>query len=169
MKKLSLFIIILIIFSSCIVSDKSYKELVTQNKKLQSNIDYLEEKDFIFKKNQECFNHKKSIQNNLKNNSLQSIENIFYSPKVNSCLWVRIVYVQNKDEQVVIKRRELFDVLYYMEAQTPVKICNEGFGGIPLSLNEKYYVNKYPCSEFYEFIEEYKLFDSKNGDMKNNT
>ena len=51
-------------------------------------------KDELFKNNQECYKYKKDIEERVKSENEQGereiIESIFYSPKVNSCLYVKV-------------------------------------------------------------------------------
>ncbi len=102
------------------------------------------QQEFAFKKNQEClkFKDKLEIKLNSKDSPFgeTSLEQIFYSPKVNSCL-----YVEYGDQGASWNRR-LLDITNDGPSSNPLDVC----------LDAK---TPYDCDEFDKKLEDYKTFE----------
>ena len=86
MKKIIILLVLLIILSGC------GQEKIKQSSGSTVIIDKTISKDFIFKKNQECLKYKDGLEKKLNSKESPfgktSLEQIFYSPKINSCLYI---------------------------------------------------------------------------------
>ena len=102
----------------------------------------LEEKEFLFEKNQECLKHKEQISKKLQEKDSPfgetSLEQIFYSPKQNSCL-----YVEYSDSGGGYYNRRLFDILDDGYSSNPIDACLAARA-------------EWECEKFDETIKEYK-------------
>ncbi len=105
--------------------------------------DEISQKEFIFKKNQDCLKYKDEIEAKLKSKDSPfgetSLEQIFYSPKANSCLYVEY---SNLDESY---NRRLFDIRDDGPSSHPLEAC------LLVKL-------AYDCDELDKKLEEYKSF-----------
>lgn len=101
-----------------------------------------------FAQNQTCLKYKTNLENKLaqKKPYASSLEQIFYSPKQNSCLYVRYEDLANDTENLTrYYIRSLYDVLDDGPSSTPLEQC---------IATEKLGENK--CAVFDEKLIEYK-------------
>ena len=140
-------LISILLFLSISLSGCSYqKDDLDVSRETEDN-NQIEEKqeEFIFQKNQDCLKYKDGLAKKLqeKNSSFGelSLEQIFYSPKINSCL-----YVEYGSKEVLYNKR-LLDVLNDGPSSTPLEGCFD----IYKNRTEQ-------CEEFDKKVAEYKKY-----------
>jgi hypothetical protein len=130
MKKIIL-ILFVIFLAGCSSSTKVKEQVVKNNNN----------EEYIFNKNIECLKFKDEISKKLQEKKSPfgdtSLEQIFYSPKINSCL-----YVEYSSMGEYYNKR-LLDILDDGDSSNPLEAC------LDVSFKEK-------CKEFEEKILEYK-------------
>ncbi len=139
MKKILIMAIITIILTGCGPSPARQGQ-----GKDSSQPSKLDQQEFTFKKNQECLEFKNEIEKKLNGKKSPfgetSLEQIFYSPKVNSCL-----YIEYGDQGRYWNRR-LLDIRNDGPSSNPLEAC--------LTVE-----NYNDCNEFDKKLEEYKIFE----------
>jgi hypothetical protein len=134
-------LVFVIIALSVIVIIQSKTEAIKNN-------DNFDRQNFIFSKNQECLKHKEYLEKKLQNKQSPlgqaSLEQIFYSPKQNSCLYVEYTEKNlNLLQGEYFFNRRLFDILNDGPSSRPLDSC----------LNAKQSLD---CEDFEKSLAEYK-------------
>ncbi len=96
--------------------------------------------DLIFNKNQDCSKYRNEIENRINTTTYEEgyLEQLFYSPKINSCLYVKYIATNG-----AYFGKNLYNML------------NDGFSSQPLEECGGEADNA--CDEFDKKVEEYKL------------
>lgn len=128
-------------------SNFSNKEVVKQS---QESVQIEDKSEDYFAHNQECLKYKDEIAVKLKNKDSSfgetSLEQIFYSPKENSCLYVEHSFMQGdllKREYMYTRR--LYDILDDGYNSNPLEAC------FSLELGDEE-----ECNIFEKMLEKYK-------------
>ena len=152
MKKLFLIGFVLILTGCSLsskVDGKTAEEWKNEYETLLNSIEKqkTEDRDFIFKKNKECFSYKEEIEKNLPNiryAGYEMLREIFYSPKTNSCLYV------TSDDPVSVKLRKE-EAVFYMLTDL---FRNIDIESSLISVEQPNFSKEY--REWQELIEKYK-------------
>ncbi|MCK5471632.1 hypothetical protein KAI54_00390 [Candidatus Gracilibacteria bacterium] len=155
MKKFLAFFALTILLTGCTAASKidpTIKEEIPLEIEFVKNDENIE--DEIFKKNMECLKLRSTIENRINEkekkyadlNEEWSLENIFYSPKINSCLYVVYKNHQFENYRDSIYEKWLYDVLDDGPSSKTIDFCFKSIAEIEES----------GCEEFEQKIEELK-------------
>jgi outer membrane murein-binding lipoprotein Lpp len=146
-----LVVVVMIFLSGCAIENKK-----TEQKPVQVD-DLPKKQQEIFDKNQECFKLKEKIEQKLENKQSPfgktSLEQIFYSPKQNSCLYVEYSEFKYANSENCYNRR-LLDVLNDGESSQPLEGCLSVCPSLKLDSTTGGIQNN--CINFDRVLEEYK-------------
>lgn len=138
--------------SGCSINNKK-----TEQKIISAEDILQKQQEYIFSKNQECLKDKDSLEKKLLNKEspfgTTSLEQIFYSPKQNSCLYVEYSYRESAEFGYCYNRR-LFDILNDGDSAHPLEACTSVCPSLNLDKRTGGITND--CIGLDSKIEEYK-------------
>lgn len=149
------------ILLGCIILGGFYytSQISKQNSiQIQTNNLLQKQQEDLFNKNQDCFKYKEVLEKKLLNKESPfgetSLEQIFYSPKQNSCLYVEysVESFGGKLSGEYCYNRRLLDILNDGESSEPLEAC---LTVCPHLQTEEVYIQR-DCKNFDKMLEQYK-------------